>query len=85
MAQQSRVLAALPPGSPADRRDALRKAFGEMIADAEFRELFEFGEATAQVMDTLALCTAVAVKPVTGNNSAVAEADAIWKPWKNSK
>jgi lysyl-tRNA synthetase class 1 len=67
-----------------DKRTAHLGRSAEDIADAEYRELFEFGEATAQAMELLALGTGVAVKPVTGNNNAAAEADAIWKPWQIS-
>jgi lysyl-tRNA synthetase class 1 len=68
-----------------DKRTAHLGVPAEDIAEAEYRELFEFGEATAHAMELLALGTGVAVKPVTGNNNAVAEADTIWKPWQVSR
>ena len=41
----------------------------------------EFGIATAQALDLLALTTRVAVKSATGNNEALFSAQAFWKPW----
>ncbi|WP_291849915.1 hypothetical protein [Bradyrhizobium sp.] len=53
----------------------------ENVLEPEYRELFEFGEATAQAMEFLALATGVAVNPIAGNNDAIASAEAFWKPW----
>jgi hypothetical protein len=53
----------------------------EDIPEPEYRELFEFGEATAQAMELLALATGVAVKSIKDNSDAVASAEAFWKPW----
>ena len=57
----------------------------EDMSDAAYRELFEFGEATAQAMELLALATGVAVKPMAGNNNAIAAAEALWKPWTSDE
>ena len=51
------------------------------IPEPEYRELFEFGEATAEAMELLALATGVSTKLIKDNDDSAASAEAFWKPW----
>jgi lysyl-tRNA synthetase, class I len=61
-------------------RDKYTAHLGEPkdIPEPEYRELFEFADATAEAMELLALATGVAVKRIRGNNNVEASAEAFW-------
>jgi hypothetical protein len=64
-------------------RDKYTAHLGEPkdIPEPEYGELFEFGLATVEVIDLLALATRVAVKSVKDDSDALQSAEAFWGPW----
>ena len=48
----------------------------------KYRDLFEFGNATARAMELLALATGVAVEPINTDPDIVSSAEAFWAAWR---
>jgi hypothetical protein len=44
--------------------------------------LFDFGAATADLMESLALVTGAAVSPIKSDPDVTACAEKFWQPWK---
>ena len=69
-----------------DFRDKYTAHLGEPkeIEEATYKELFDFGAATAKAMELLALATGVAVNPINTDDSLVTAPQAFWSPWKKT-
>jgi hypothetical protein len=74
----------LPPIK--DFRDKYTAHLGEPkdIQEATYRDLFEFGAATAKAMELLALATGVAVDPMSTELELASSPEAFWAPWAQS-
>ena len=70
-----------------DFRDKYTAHLGEPkdIQEGTFRDLFEFGAATAKAMELLARATGVAVTAIDSDPSLVSSPEAFWARWKQDE
>lgn len=67
-----------------DFRDKFTAHLGEPTNSdpATYKDLFDFGVATADLMESLALVTGAAVSPIKSDPDVTACAEKFWQPWK---